>query len=175
MPETAQSGAAGAAFGAHSALAFRIRAAGAPAAGKSHTLILLPAAPGCDEELLQAIRASGWQAKVITLLPPRAIYNGEQLCGFTWFYALAPTAIEPTSFEDSLWHLERFVLDLLQAGARPDELVLIGAGEGARLLEAAVPYLHDRIAAALTLVAGRWRPVSRTQWPEGLARGDLDG
>jgi hypothetical protein len=135
----------------HSALAFRVSAAVASGVG---TLILLPSAPGSDEHLLRAIRDAGWQGKVITLLPPRAIYHGEQVQGFTWYHAVEQGAIEPTSFEDSLWHLERFVLDLLEEQATPDELMLIGVGEGACLVKAAIAYLHDRIAGAIVINAG---------------------
>jgi predicted esterase len=113
--------------------------------------MLLPSAPGSDERLLQAIRDAGCKGKVITLQPPRAIYHGEQVQGFTWFHALEPHLIEPTSFGDSLWHLERFVLDLLQDQATPNELILIGEGEGASLVMAAIPYLHDRIAGAIVI------------------------
>ena len=136
-----------------SAIAFRVSAAvHHGAAGRERTLILLPAAPGPDASLMQAVRAAGWGGKVITLLPPRAIYYGDQVQAFTWFNAIDRHTIEPTSFEDSLWQLERFVLDMLQEGASPDELVLMGIGEGAALLTAATPYLHDRITAAIPIV-----------------------
>lgn len=134
----------------HSALAFRVSAVGMPGIRPQRTLILLPAAPGSDERLLEAIRGARWHGKVITLLPPRAIYSGEQVQGFTWFHAVEAHAIEPTSFVDSLWHLERFVLDLLHEDAH-GKLVLIGAGEGASLVLAALPYLHDRIAGAIAV------------------------
>jgi hypothetical protein len=137
----------------HSALAFRVSTAVEAAAAAKCTLILLPAAPGSDEHLLRAIRDAGWQGKIITLLPPRAIYCGEQVQGFTWFHAVERDAIEPTSFEDSLWHLERFVLDLLEEQATPEELMLMGVGEGASLVRAAVPYLRDRIAGAIVIDA----------------------
>jgi hypothetical protein len=134
-----------------SALAFRVSATAHGPVGRARTLILVPAAPGSDTSLMRAVRAAGWGGEVITLLPPRAIYCGELVQGFTWFNAIEPHTIEPTSFEDSLWQLERFVLDLLEEQAQPDELVLIGVGEGAVLVRAATPYLHDRIAAAITV------------------------
>jgi predicted esterase len=133
-----------------SALAFRVSAAGMPGVRSQCTLILLPPAPGSDEQLLAAIRGARWQGKVITLLPPRAVYTGEQVQGFTWFHAVEAHDIEPTSFVDSLWHLERFVLDLLDA-TESQELVLVGAGEGASLVLAVLPYLHDRIAGAIAI------------------------
>jgi predicted esterase len=135
----------------HSALAFRVSRASASTSVSPDTLILLPGAPGSDAPLLQAVRAAGWTGKVISLLPPRAIYCGEQVRGFTWFHVFAHDAIEPTSFHDSLWHLERFVLDLLEQGAAAEDLVLIGAEEGASLLLAALPYLYDRIAGAAVI------------------------
>ncbi|MEP7245163.1 MAG: hypothetical protein ABI885_16005 [Gammaproteobacteria bacterium] len=134
-----------------SALAFRVSPALASASGDEPTLILVPAAPGSDEALLQTIREAGWGGETISLLPPRAIFFGIEHRGFCWFHMAEREAIEPTSFGDSLWQLERFVLDRLQEAPSTKALVLIGVDDGAALVQAAIPYLHDRIAAAIAI------------------------
>lgn len=150
MPEVILSEVEGGGLDEHSALSFRISRASAPLEDTGQTLVLLPAAPGSDEMPLRSIRAAGWHGKVITLLPPRVIYHCEQVKGFTWFNGIGPHSIELTSFGDSLWQLERFVLDLLQQD-ESGEIVLLGVGEGATLVLAALPYLHDRIGAAIAI------------------------
>jgi predicted esterase len=150
-----------------SALAFRVSPAISAATCGASVVVLLPPAPGSDEQLLQAVREAGWAGKVITLMPPRAVYHREEVRGFTWYHAIHRDAIEPSSFGDSLWHVERFVLDLLQQENAPEHVILIGAEEGACVALASVPYLHDRIAAVVAINGALpeecwWAPDSAT-------------
>jgi len=155
---------------ARSALAFRRSAAEVPARAGEPTLILLPAAFESNETLSETVRAAGWRGDAITLLPPRVVYNAQEVRGFTWFHALERDEIEPATFGDSLWQLERFVLDLLEAQADPCKLVLVGMAEGATLVLAAIPYLYDRIAGVIAIDG--YLPTASWWTPPAV---DLDG
>jgi pimeloyl-ACP methyl ester carboxylesterase len=104
---------------------------------------------------------SGLRNSMYELLPPRVIYSGFEMVGARWFHQEG-ARIEPLSFGDALWHLERFVLErLTETPTAP--AILVGNDEAGALCIAAAPYLAGRISAMVILdgfvpVVANWSP-----------------
>jgi pimeloyl-ACP methyl ester carboxylesterase len=114
------------------------------------TAFLLPGSFDECDALLDLTRAAGLRAPFIEVQPPRAIFTGERLRGSCWFHRIG-AVVEPHTFIDALWHLERLVLHHLESNSGETSPILVGSGEGAALCVSIAPYLAERIRAIILL------------------------
>lgn len=116
------------------------------------TIIALHDTEANGDEILPFLNAIGWSGRVMTVLPPRGVYVGRRLVGRSWF-CTAPTGDpETSSFGESLWHLERFVLDHFHDSDEPaSRPLLLSYGQGAILAVVAISYLLDRVRGVIAI------------------------
>lgn len=118
-----------------------------PARGDSRkTALLLPDRGPWNEDYAEPLRAAGHEGRIVCVMPPRSRYHGPISIERLWFHRSVEGDAERSTLEDSLWHVERLILELRESAIpEPEDLVLYGIGEGAEMLRHLAIFVGDQV------------------------------